>query len=772
MASWTGKVQNGNCDNYSNISITHDLQDCIDDSLDFNYNTLYSESQTVIQENIKVKQEPPVYVQKITGNENSGYIHHAVTMDKIYMHITPGNKKQMPEKPSHATLTITSTNPDTKEITINRFHCEYDGCARTYSTVGNLRTHMKTHKGEYKFKCSEPGCGKAFLTSYSLKIHVRVHTKVKPFECTQDGCDKAFNTLYRLRAHERLHNGKTFNCKSEGCTKFFTTLSDLKKHIRTHTREKPYRCVEDGCGKSFTASHHLKTHKRIHSGEKPYACKETTCQKSFSTPHSLKSHTKIHQRSHEKTGAENNSAEENKLPEKKKKGVMIKEEVDIEENFIDINDFNVQTGSVNFDFEGNYNFSSFQGNLDWDDLEKMSSSRDKNDIPEKEQHTTTPTQNIETISYNIFDSYNFNTTDNILNNNYIGNQLNSSADLSLSPLSIGTKAKFAAVIESDLASQFEMANGLKNYATVNTAEPIATQLSYNIGTENIENAKEDETLNDTQMQLEGNSIITEIENSGINLYDINLNDANFGDVFNTQEKTNNNNSKIRIISVENIASNKINNDLVDLEKQMYAPAAVEMSLAQDEEIPADWVDVMNFANSQVNIFQEDVNENPLTAVPTAIQTYMDLPPIQANTGEKTANTDVNLLKNLTAQADICKCVDCKCDALNNCQNCNTDNSLPAPQPPKVKPQEGGSCRCNAKGGCCKPVQKKLCCDTGTTNIIDVLKRLPGNNNDDCCVVVCLKTMEHLRQMLSMANTCNTFQNVPMTCVKNSGFCSN
>lgn len=163
-------------------------------------------------------------------------------MDEIYTQITPGNEEQITGEPTHATLTITSTNPDTKETIINRYHCEYDGCSRSYSTVGNLRTHMKTHKGEYRFKCTEPNCGKGFLTSYSLKIHIRVHTKVKPFECTYEACDKAFNTLYRLRAHERLHNGKTFNCDADGCKKFFTTLSDLKKHTRTHTREKPYKC--------------------------------------------------------------------------------------------------------------------------------------------------------------------------------------------------------------------------------------------------------------------------------------------------------------------------------------------------------------------------------------------------------------------------------------------------------------------------------------------------------------------------------------------------
>ncbi|XP_072890576.1 metal regulatory transcription factor 1 isoform X1 [Hemitrygon akajei] len=240
---------------------------------------------------------------------SQGYVHHTISPDQIQFTINPGSTP-MPRNIEGATLTLQSECPETKVREVKRYQCTFEGCPRTYSTAGNLRTHQKTHRGEYTFVCNQQGCGKAFLTSYSLRIHVRVHTKEKPFECDVQGCEKAFNTLYRLKAHQRLHTGKTFNCESEGCTKYFTTLSDLRKHVRTHTGEKPFRCDHDGCGKAFAASHHLRTHVRTHTGERPFLCPSDGCEKTFSTQYSLKSHMKAHDKDNSFTASNQNSVNE------------------------------------------------------------------------------------------------------------------------------------------------------------------------------------------------------------------------------------------------------------------------------------------------------------------------------------------------------------------------------------------------------------------------------------------------------------------------------
>lgn len=205
--------------------------------------------------------------------------------------------------------------------------------------------------------------------------------------------------------------------------------------------------------------------------------------------------------------------------------------------------------------------------------------------------------------------------------------------------------------------------------------------------------------------------------------------------------------------------------------------AVELAIATEEELPSSWIDVMALATAPALRAQ---SSSELSAFPTVhslvdligpepypleIETQLssaeNLKNIDAiNTQHTSTNTDIvqkiteyehktdnvrnkdrNILQEITADADICKCVDCKCDNLQNCQNCTNNPVTEIAKKDTVQIVSDfmsslqNKCSCNAESGGC----------------------------DSCCVVICLKTLQQLQKIFS--NCCKNTSNATNACCR-------
>lgn len=155
-----------------------------------------------------------------------------------------------------------------------------DECGKTFSTRGNLTSHISSHTAAYN--CSE--CHRNYRSLAKLSEHWRVHSGERPYLCTF--CGRSFYTASLLSKHQLVHTReKPLRCVH--CAARFGRHDHLKIHVvRVHEPHRLLVCPQ--CDGKFVFAYQLREHTLIHTGQKPHAC--TECGQSFRTKFQLQAH--------------------------------------------------------------------------------------------------------------------------------------------------------------------------------------------------------------------------------------------------------------------------------------------------------------------------------------------------------------------------------------------------------------------------------------------------------------------------------------------------